>query len=44
MNLSINELVQYFRLQGVVSFKDFLLRDELMRAIEECGFEKPSDV
>lgn len=28
----------------MASFKDFLLKDELYRSIEECGFEKPSDV
>lgn len=25
-------------------FKDFLLRPELMKAIEDCGFEHPSEV
>jgi len=28
----------------MASFKDFLLKEELIRAIEECGFEKPSPV
>jgi ATP-dependent RNA helicase UAP56/SUB2 len=27
-----------------VSFKDFLLKDELLRAVAEAGFEKPSEV
>lgn len=26
------------------SFKDFMLREELIRAVEEAGFEKPSPV
>jgi ATP-dependent RNA helicase UAP56/SUB2 len=26
------------------SFKDFLLKPELMRAITDCGFEHPSEV
>jgi len=25
-------------------FKDFLLKPELMKAIEDCGFEHPSEV
>jgi len=27
-----------------ISFKDFFLREELMRAIKDCGFEHPSEV
>lgn len=26
------------------TFKDFLLKDELLRAIADCGFEHPSEV
>ena len=25
------------------SFKDFYLKDEILRAISECGFEHPSE-
>ena len=28
----------------MAGFKDFLLKEELIRAIQEAGFEKPSEV
>jgi len=28
----------------MATFKDFLLREELLRAVKEAGFERPSEV
>jgi len=28
----------------MATFKDFLLKEELLRAVKEAGFERPSEV
>ena len=38
-----NRITNYTGVQSA-GFKDFLLKPELQRAIQDCGFEHPSEI
>ena len=42
----VNSFVRVSGHTGIISagFKDFLLKPEILRAINDCGFEHPSEV